>query len=301
MLSITRKTEMVWRLAPILVLCGSLAWSWGAEGHQIVARVAALNLNPNAASQVAQILGVPVTSLSDEMAFASTWADIIRFSHPETAAWHFVDIPRHQPSGKPSDFCPNDDCVSFRLADFASRLKSNTPGPAQWTRVEQLKFLIHFAGDLHQPLHCTTNSDRGGNCVKVTTFPQGNLHRVWDTDILVMIGAGDVALAQQFSARYLALPDASKQKIIAGTPDDWALAAHQLALSKSYGLVKPPIPVIHSQIDVQSCAQAPPAVLKLKVKLGPSYFTQTEPVVGDQLMRAGARLANILNTIWPAN
>ena len=77
------------------------------------------------------ILGVPVASLSDEMAHASTWADTIRGSHPETGGWHFVDIPRDQPDGKAADFCPNNDCVSFRIADFAARLKNNQPGPAQ--------------------------------------------------------------------------------------------------------------------------------------------------------------------------
>lgn len=59
------------RQALILILCGSLGWCWGPDGHQIVARVAALNLNANAANQVAAILGVPVEGLSDEMAFAS--------------------------------------------------------------------------------------------------------------------------------------------------------------------------------------------------------------------------------------
>ena len=81
------------RQALVLVLSCSLGWSWGSDGHQIIARMAALNLNANAANQIAVILGVSVEALSDEMAYASTWADVIRMFHKETRSWHYVDIP----------------------------------------------------------------------------------------------------------------------------------------------------------------------------------------------------------------
>jgi hypothetical protein len=88
--------------------------------------------------------------------------------------------------------------------------------------------------------------------------------------------------------------------LLAGTPDDWAVAAHQLALSTAYGLLK--IPVMTPQIEVKNCAtDAPPAVLNLHEMISPAYLSQTEPVAQNQLMKAGARLANILNTIWPGN
>ena len=290
------------RLAVILILCCSLGWCWGPDGHQIIARMAALNLNANATSQVAAILGVPVATLSDEMAFASTWADLIRLSHKETGGWHYVDIPRDQPSGKPSDFCADGNCVSFRLADFAARLAGNDPGPDNWTRLQQLKFLIHFAGDIHQPLHCATNSDKGANCILVSGGKNANLHHVWDAEILARILTSDNALAQQLSTQFNALSDAKKAELLAGTADDWAVESHKLALSKAYGLLRPRIKIMEPQIEVNDCkTEAPPAIRNLKIKLSPAYFTQTEPVVEAQLMKAGARLANMLNSIWPAN
>jgi hypothetical protein len=293
-------SKIIGRTAPVLLLCQSLAWSWGPEGHQVVGRVAALNLNANAAKQVAAILGVSVDSLPAEMAHASTWADAIRTSFPETGGWHFVDIPRDKPAGKPSDFCPGDDCVSFRIADFTSRLKSNKPGPDAWKRSEQLKFLIHFVGDVHQPLHCATNSDKGGNCVSVPAFKKGNLHHVWDSEILAGIQGDDSKMAQLLSDHYRAMSQAARDQLVAGTPEDWAMASHKLALDDSYGFLKPSIPVMKPQIEVKDCqTEAPPAILKLKVKLSQTYFNQTEPIVQDQLTKAGARLADILNTIWP--
>ena len=70
-------------------------------------------------------------------------------------------------------------------------------------RAEALRFLIHFVGDIHQPLHAITNNDQGGNCVPVAYFddlpqlrnPQTesyapNLHGVWDTNILASISTG---------------------------------------------------------------------------------------------------------------
>ncbi len=297
-----RIVKRLCRQALVLISCCSLGWSWGPDGHQIVARMAALNLNANAANQVAAILGVSLDTLSDEMAHASTWADLIRLSHKETGGWHYVDIPRDQPSGKPGDFCANSDCVSFRLADFASRLASNKPGPNNWTPVQQLKFLIHFAGDIHQPLHCASNSDKGGNCIFVSGGKNANLHHVWDGEILLQVLTTDNAMAQQLSTQFSALSDAKKAEMLAGTPDDWAVESHKLALSKAYGLVRPRIKVMNPQIEVNDCkTQAPAGIQSLKLKLSPAYFTQTEPVVEAQLMKAGARLANMLNTIWPAN
>src|SRR5436305_7246536 len=226
------------RLSLLLFMFCFPAWSWGPEGHQMVGRMAGLNLNSSATKQVAAILGVAESAVPSEMAHASTWADTIRPTSPETAPWHFVDIPADQPAGKPSDFCPNNDCVTFRITDFAQRLKTNQAGPGSFDRLAQLRFLIHFVGDAHQPLHCSTNSDRGANCIKVVPSTDQNLHHVWDSVIVAGLGPDDVALAQQLSAQFQKLPDDQKKQLLARTPDDWALAAHKIALDTAYGLLK---------------------------------------------------------------
>ena len=289
-------------LAAAIVLYVATAWSWGPEGHEIVARIAAANLNPTAAREIANLLNVDTGQLPDAMAHAATWADTIRPSHPETSGWHFVDIPRDQPNGKPSDFCPNNDCVSFRLADFVERLKNNTAGPGNFKRVDQLKFVLHFAGDIHQPLHDSTNSDRGGNCVKVTNHSNDNLHHAWDTDLVSALGSDDTEVAATLTEKLAAMSASQRSSLTSGTPDDWAIASHKLGISNAYGLLGSQVPLIKPQIEVKKsdCSDAPPKVRAMKVKLSASYLSKNEAVVEDQLIKAGARLAALLNSIWPA-
>jgi hypothetical protein len=280
-----KKSRLFCQISMLLFVFSFPGLSWGPEGHQTVGRMAGLNLNSKAKQQVATILGVAVDAVPSEMAHAATWADTIRPTSPETAPWHFVDIPADQPAGQPSNFCPNNDCVTFRITDFAQRLKTNQAGPGNFAKLHQLRFLIHFAGDVHQPLHSTTNSDRGATCIKVIPSADENLHHVWDSVIVAGLGTDDVALAQKLSDKFQALPAADKQQLVAGTADDWAVAAHQLALSKAYGLLK--IPVMKPQVEVKNCAtDAPPAVLKLREKISPAYLSQTQPVAQDQLMKA---------------
>src|SRR5205823_14730170 len=135
---------------------------------------------------------------------------------------------------KPATFCPNNDCVTFRVEDFLDRLRTKKEGPDSWSRASQLRFLIHFVGDLHQPLHTTTNSDRGGNCVTVTTFRNGNLHKAWDSSVLEGSDTDDIAVSEHHSSRYDKLSSTQKSEMIAGTVSDWAVASHQLAISKPY-------------------------------------------------------------------
>jgi len=118
----------------------------------------------------------------------------------------------------------------------------------------------------------------------------------------LQILTSDNEMAQQLSTQFNALSDAKKAALLAGTPDDWAVESHKLARTKAYGLVRPRIKVMEPQVEVNDCkTEAPAAIRNLKLKLSPAYFTQTETVVQDQLMNAGARLANMLNTIWPAS
>src|SRR5690348_7157146 len=71
------------------------AWTWFAEGHEIVAIIAADSLTPTARSHVAQILGVSTDTPSVEkaMATASIRPDTeFREEDRATAPWHYIDI-----------------------------------------------------------------------------------------------------------------------------------------------------------------------------------------------------------------
>ena len=103
----------------------------------------------------------------DAFADSSTWADDERTIRPETAGWHFLDIPRGAPKGDIAQYCPpSTGCVTSAIADQLAVL--HNPGASPQARADALRYVIHFIVDLRQPLHGMTNNDLGGNCVPVT-------------------------------------------------------------------------------------------------------------------------------------
>ncbi|HTW36677.1 MAG TPA: S1/P1 nuclease, partial [Rhizomicrobium sp.] len=139
----------------LATLHASAALAWGAEGHQIIAHIAASKLTPRAQAEVSQLLG---GNTETAMVQASTWADEIRPSRRETAPWHFVDIPIGSSGYDASRDCVHDDCVVAQIIRDESVIADRRLVPA--VRAEALKFLIHFVGDIHQPLHASNNHDR---------------------------------------------------------------------------------------------------------------------------------------------
>jgi hypothetical protein len=159
------------------------ARAWGVEGHQIIALIAVDRLTPVTRTEVASLLGGDARSKMEE---ASTWADYIRLTRPETAPWHYVNIELADGAYRPATQCPADNCVVAQIQKDVRILSNHQLTPA--VRAEALRFLIHFVGDLHQPLHCSDNHDRGGNEVAVLIgAEQTNLHAVWDNDVVAAL------------------------------------------------------------------------------------------------------------------
>jgi hypothetical protein len=175
-----------------LLLPGN-ALAWGYTGHRIIAEIADQFLESGTGHQIHDLLA---TENATTLAEVSTWADQIRLQRPETAPWHYVSIPIHPPAGQadsydPARDCPHDDCVVAKIELFKRTLIDQQASQRQ--RLEALKYLVHFIGDIHQPLHASSNNDRGGNEVTVTFMGrQTNLHAVWDTGIIEPAVKGDV-------------------------------------------------------------------------------------------------------------
>jgi hypothetical protein len=299
------------------------ARAWGCEGHQVVALLAEKHLTPHALAMAKKILadGPIDPSLSryckqggaDPLADASTWPDDIRGIRPEASPWHYIDIPRGTTIRDVEKFCdPKESCVTRAIADNLAILRSSDADPQK--RADALRFVIHFVGDLHQPLHATTNNDEGGNCVPVAffdTLPQErnpqtesyapNLHGVWDTNIL------DRATKGKTVDEVAAELDASFRKKIAGWQkgtaniDGWAWESYQLAMKKVYGKLPVAVPVEEPQL-VKSCADdnhVSTRMLQLNERLEEPYQQMAIPIVQARLAQAGARLAMLLNQLWP--
>jgi hypothetical protein len=219
-----------------LTLISSCAFAWGPEGHRIVGDIAQERLTPTARLRVKELLG------NDDLAAVAVWADDVRRDRPETFGWHFVDIPKDASGFSEQRDCFHPDekhaytlqdhhnCVVDRITMFEQVL-GNRNEPRQ-DRIEALKFLVHFVGDLHQPMHAIEEA-RGGNEIHVSEFGSlqcgtrpCNLHFAWDTGLIEHAGISE----ERYVARLNELIASRKLNVQAGgTPEEWANESFLLA------------------------------------------------------------------------
>src|SRR5258705_7009919 len=168
--------------------------------------------------------------------------------------------------------CPKGECVIVKIDELQRTLGDKSTAPEK--RKEALMFLVHFVGDMHQPLHCSDNKDKGGNDVKLDFFGRNaNLHSVWDSALLGRMGSED-ALFTQYSKDLTAK---RVRKLGRGSVESWAEQSHKAGQKVVYGML----------------LQAPAGG---QVKIDAAYERSAAPVIKDQIERAGARLAQVLNT-----
>jgi hypothetical protein len=248
-----------------ILACPIAVFAWGVEGHSLVARIAEAQLTTAVRARVAEILGPGRT-----LASVANWPDEVRRTRPETAPWHFINIPITVPHLDRSRDCPTDNCVLARINILRETLRD--PATPAAARTEGLMFLIHFVGDMHQPLHCADNQDKGGNGVPVSLAGQRmNLHSAWDTGLLTRIGTEEELLPALLEE---SLKHAQKWR--RGTVDDWAEEAHKSARRKVYG-------------KLSKSANSNPVLLDA------AYEAMAATLIRTQLEKAGVRLARVLN------
>ena len=259
-----------------------LAGAWAAVGHQTVAYIAQDHLTSNTSQQVRAILGA-----NGDLAAVAKWADDIKHtSRPATAPWHYIDLPVRTNVTLTSigQYCITNDLLDQVNLDMAA-LKAATASDTN--RLETLKFLVHFAGDLSMPLHCSDDGDTGGNDKKVRFYgPSGlrplgtktDLHSLWDHLIEIKTTEDPRQLATDLESHISQSQIADWCK---GSPEDWAM--------ESYGIAKQ---VIYTNF---AAGATPTGTV---VKLSRRYYSNVRPIVDVQLERAGIRLAHILNSIY---
>jgi len=245
----------------LLLLPHRQAWGWGNEGHRIVADIAWDHLDEATLEKLRPFLG------DNDLASISTWADDIRSEHPETAPWHYVDIPLDADGYEPKD-CPDDNCVVEQIKKFARIL--GDPQQPFAARSEALRFLVHFVGDLGQPFHAIADA-RGGNDVPVTVFGSAQcgdyaceLHSAWDTQLIDHTGVREHLYAHQLEELIAA------DHLQAGSDDPVAWANDSLQLARQ-------------------------AWVQPQANIDEAYYLRERPVVDRQLALAGLRLARLLN------
>jgi len=274
---------------PTLLVTGlvltQMAHAWGPEGHAIIANIAAANLNANANAEIRTLLAEEGYSQLKDI---SSWAD--QTKNAATAPWHYVNIPLRETHYSAERDCANLGCISAQIAISARQL-ADTENSHE-TRLTALKYLVHFVGDIHQPLHAENDNDRGGNEVKINYFgKQTNLHSIWDGAILE--NALGLKLGRNYSFNHAKVREAATTLTgqIAGNDRSTWMSNGILGEINSIAIAW--AEESHS-LAQQAYAHLPP---NLDSDWNSDYQQTAWPIIQTQLQKAGLRLAELLNEI----
>ncbi|CAF1114422.1 unnamed protein product, partial [Didymodactylos carnosus] len=144
--------------------------SWGAVGHAFVARIAMTFLTDSSKTFIKDILPWYVYG---NMSMLASWPDNILYPDTNPVGYlnwdwskplHYVNTPDYVCQYVPSRDCVEDNCIDGAIQNYTKRLANTALDHVQ--RQEALQFLVHYVGDIHQPLHSGFTSDRGGNSVR---------------------------------------------------------------------------------------------------------------------------------------
>lgn len=286
----------------VLILCiPTLSLGWGAGGHMMTASIAFSRLNPRARAKANELIAIKIdpasiTAKSLNFVNAAHWPDDLRpFSEfDKFKPLHFIDQPFSTDGTALPSGVPEPDNIVKALEDNVNILKTSSDKNAQ---AQALRFIIHFVGDIHQPLHCATRvssanpqGDRGGNMVSIKVPGTGgklkttNLHSYWDGGIGTFPKTGPNFAPPPLSQIPAAIATAKRgnpannPKIKLDNPTDymgWANESFELAKAVAY-----------DGIDNGSTPNA-------------KYRSNATKVARQRVAWGGYRLAALLNSIWP--
>ena len=202
---------------------GSTCFSWGELGHRIIAQICQDRLSNKTKEKIRIILG----QRKLDMPAVAMWADQQKFWHKETAAWHYINLPISENKPDIEKYGAYVDCVVNQIIKDEAILRGSIPGDKK----QALKYLIHFVGDVHQPLHCANDDDRGGNDKPVVIKGKKmNLHQLWD-NVVSNDGNGDYKKeAKKFEIRK------GKENL---DVEEWARVSYEYAKYIIYPAYKP--------------------------------------------------------------
>ena len=259
-------------LLAIMMLNITTAYGWGATGHDVVAAIAEQHLTPKAKRKINKLLD------GKSIVYYSSWMDNIQNSpywkngYNKTKTWHYANVDEgftYQTMTKN----PDGDVVSG-LEMLTKEMTENYKHLTDSMRVDYLKMIVHMVGDLHCPMHAGRLSDRGGNGTKVKWFGQNtSLHSVWDSKMI------DSARKWHYSewAEQLDRTDRKyKKDIMKGSYEEWFNdTVENAAILYDY---------------VEELGDTP--------NLSYQFVYDFSPLLEEQLLNGGYRLAYVLNTIF---
>jgi hypothetical protein len=250
----------------IILIFALICISWGGTGHKTVAKIAENHLTPNAKAAVKALLG------DQSMADVASWADQLRNdpNYSNTGSWHYINAP-----------------LGLNFADFSKTVKDHGPSNVYGAllkceddiksktatfqqRADALKFIIHFVGDMHQPMHVSRAADKGGNSIQMQFNGKGtNLHSLWDSNLINKQGETFEQMAVGYDK---ATPEEIK-KWQSADPMQWAFESYEIATK------------IYAEADQDKSPDD-------------AYYQTYMPIVQQRIEKAGIRLAGVLNELF---
>jgi hypothetical protein len=276
-------------LAAILALFALLpapASAWGEYAHRQTARVAEANVSPQVRAKVRALLArekdlgtpkCPLKTLED----AAVWADCVRgegWRWGYTAAWHYRSAPICK-AFDPRGNCAGGNCVTAQITRAHRVLSDESLPPA--VRLEALAFMVHFAGDVHMPLHSGDNEDQGANEVKADygIKPGLNLHSIWDSAL------AERAISDPADPVARAYTPNERAELAGGTPDDWGRESWEIVKSFVYP----------TAFDTDNLCDG---TLPGKTALTQEDIVRSLPIARIRVVQAGLRIAGLLESAF---
>jgi len=260
-------------ITAVLMTSSPPVYGWGDLGHRMVCDITWISLQEETRKKALEILDL---STQAEFAEMCNWADAYREGHRETAPWHYISVPRGATDVVMERDCPVvTSCIVREIERNFTVLKG---AGSKAEKAVALKFLAHFVGDLHQPLHVGYAEDRRGSLISV--FYKGekwSMHGIWDYALV----EAETLPPEKMVNRFRALtPGVLTFDWVEAPPLAWAQESLLILRSPATGYVGNPG----------------------GLELNEIYLAQNQSVAMDQISKAGARLAHLLETalqFWP--
>ncbi len=282
---------------PLALLFPQPALAWSDFAHRLTGSIAWSQFTPAARAEVKRLLRAErrldtpecrLASIED----ASVWPDCVRGRYSGrfaySAPWHYQNI------SVCGDFdinaaCTNGDCVTAQIPRQQAILADR--GRQAHERLQALSFLVHFTGDMHQPLHLGDKSDLGGNAVRAAygfKAPERmNLHRIWDSDLAERALTEPPAITPERITRAEARVYTAGPTDTAARVGIWARDVWEISRAIAY-------PELQGYPDSCPIAAAQRRSLP-RGMVTPGYITRATPGVRDQVAKAGSRIALLVN------
>jgi len=266
---------------------------WGRDGHAITASIAQYFISGATFAAVSKLIP------RGDMPAIASWADEVR--NEQAFKWsaplHFIDVLDYNCTFIYDRDCKHDRCVAGAIANYSNRAIDTSLSLEQ--RSEALKFVVHFVGDIHQPLHCGWTTDKGGNTIHVNLDfgnyhnKNENLHAVWDEYMIYD------RMDANYSSNYTLWAENMIVQIKSGTfqgetVDDWLKCPSN-----------EPYPCTTEWAEESigfSCNNAyrfkNGNLIKSGNTLYEDYYERNIEVVENRLARGGLRLAQLLNLMF---